>query len=65
MDTPRALIKPEWADRFEEKRCWQCNRVLAVSYGFRGRVEIICRRCRSKNVLRGEEDACPGQSAST
>ena len=34
-------------------RCWQCDKLLALSYGFSGRIELACKRCRSKNILTG------------
>lgn len=39
----------------EVVKCWNCARVLAVSFGYTGRIEIACKRCRKINVLTGSD----------
>lgn len=37
-------------------RCWQCSKVIGVSFGFVGRIELYCKRCRRPNVFTGKTD---------
>ena len=34
--------------------CWRCGRTLCYSFGFNGRLEIICKRCKAPCVLTGD-----------
>lgn len=57
------LPRPEGA---KAEPCSGCGKVIAYTYGFSGRVEVFCKRCRHTTVLQGEgidSDAAASRAA--